>query len=38
MLMQHDGHRRLRVLMVHVEYNTLLTYAWSQVRWGSSPP
>ena len=30
MLIQHDGHRQLRVITLHVEHSTLLTYAWSQ--------
>jgi hypothetical protein len=38
MLIQHDGHRRLRVLMVHVEYNTLLTHVLSQGALGLITP
>ena len=30
MLTQHHGHRQLRVLTLHVEHSTSLTYAWSQ--------
>ena len=30
MLMQHDGHRWLRVLTVNVEHSTLIAHAWSQ--------
>lgn len=29
-LVQRDKHRQLRILTLHVERSTLLTYAWSQ--------
>ena len=38
MLVQHDGHRRLRVLTLYVGHSTLLSYPWSQGTAGRITP